>query len=257
MAAVIARAAAAAAAAVAAVVTTAAGCKAPSYHACAIACGEGGSCPSGFRCADDAYCHAEAEYPVESCAADAAPLDAAPPDATPPDAAPLDATPPDAVPATCDFGTASNSAAVTNPQLFAQVIPFAGGASLPPGTYVLSYVDGCARYAPALWWSIHGHADGDVAWWLVGASSTERVRLLPGTVGLLPGTAGPGEANGFERFDDCVAANLELDPITFEHAGGPLGIFQADIHYADNVSGEDGRNPRWRLVLDAPCPPDA
>ncbi|MCB9564429.1 MAG: hypothetical protein H6709_13360 [Kofleriaceae bacterium] len=234
----------------------------PSYHACAVACAADGACPDQYRCSDDGFCHAEDEYPVASCApagADAAPpdaeVDAAPPDAAPPDAMPPDAMRIDAGPTTCDFGTATNSAAVADPALFAQVIPFAGGASLPAGTYSLEYVDGCSKYAASLWWSIHGHASGDVAWWLVGASSADRIVMLPGTVGLLPGTAGPtGDQNGFEDFAACVAANRQLAPLRYQHPGGPLGIFEADIYYPDNVSGQDGRNPRWRLVFDGPCP---
>ncbi len=229
----------------------------PSFHPCAITCGAGGACPSGYLCADDDYCHAETEFPIDSCVApdaDAAVVselaDAGAPDAAPPDAS----QPPDAGPPTCDLGTAANLDAVTNPFLFNQVVAFAGGDELAAGTYRLTYLDGCIKYGPGLWWSVHGRAGGDATWWLVSASAADGLILLPGTVGMLPGTAGPtGDRNGFERFDDCVTANQQLDPVLYEHAGGRLGIYLTDIDYGDNQSGEGGRNPKWRLEYLGPC----
>jgi hypothetical protein len=247
--------------AAAAVATAAVGCNdlAPSFQRCAVTCGAGGSCPSGHLCAADNFCHADSEFPVESCllelpdaateqlAADAAADAAAMPDAGPPDAAA-----PDAEPGECDLGTATNSAAVADPTRFAAVVPFAGGADLPAGSYRIEYVDGCHKYAPTAWWSVHARATGDASWWLVDAASGAELVMLPGTVGLLPGTGGPGD-NGFELFADCVAANLALDPIVYDHGGGALGIHLSDIDYRDNLSGEDGRNPAWRLVYPGRC----
>ena len=237
------------------------------YDPCAVTCGASGVCPQLYYCGADNYCHLEDEVAFESClpavadagsadarSADAGSADAATLDAGSADAGSADATLPDAAPPTCDLGTATNAAAVADPNLFALVIHFAGGASLPAGTYRVDYVDGCMKYASTLWWSIHGRGDGSVAWWLVGGAGADRLALLPGTFGLLPGTAGPtGDRDGFENFAECVAANLLVEPLLYTHAGGPLGLVAADIAFADNVSGEDGRNPRWRLTYLGSC----
>ncbi len=69
------------------------------------------------------------------------------------------------------------------------------------------------------------------------------------------GTGETGDKNGFELFEDCVTANLAVAPLTYEHTGGPLGIFLADTNYPDNVPGEGERNPEWRLVRDGACAP--
>jgi hypothetical protein len=62
----------------------------------------------------------------------------------------------------------------------------------------------------------------------------------------------PGEG-GFANFEDCVAANLLVPPIAFDHAGGVLGVWLADSPYDDNLPGIDGRNPRWRLTRLSEC----
>jgi hypothetical protein len=156
----------------------------------------------------------------------------------------------------CELGIATSSAAVSNPALFGQVFPFANGANLPAGTYEVSYVDGCFKFQSTQWWTIHARADGFTTWWLVGADSSDRKQYLPGTVGYLPGTAtsSVGDQNGYEIFTDCVAANQALPADTYVHSGGPLGIWLADTNYPDNIPGENGRNPAWRLTLLEACP---
>jgi hypothetical protein len=66
--------------------------------------------------------------------------------------------------------------------------------------------------------------------------------MLPGTVGFMVG------AGGFSTFGTCVAENRTRAPIEFAFGGGRLGVWLADEPYRDNLSGEDGRNPTWRLI---------
>lgn len=133
-------------------------------------------------------------------------------------------------------------------------VPFERGADLPAGTYRLEYVDGCIKFAPGQWWSIHAHENGSAGFWLIGDGPDDRKMLMPGTFGYLPGTSNGGRPrDGFERFEDCVAANLAVPPARYEHAGGPLGLWLADTNYPDNVAGLDGRNPVWRVSLVRHC----
>jgi hypothetical protein len=52
---------------------------------------------------------------------------------------------------------------------------------------------------------------------------------------------------------DCVAANLALEPVELEFAGGRLGVWLQDSPYSDNLAGVDGRNPSWSLTLLGDC----
>jgi hypothetical protein len=132
--------------------------------------------------------------------------------------------------------------------LFGDVIYFADGQVLPKGRYRASYDDGCMKYNAAFAWNVNASAtDG---WWLVGASSSDRVTLLPGTAGAL-------FFEGYADFDECVAANRKLPPKEFEFAGGKLGIWLNDAPYLDNQAGTGGRNPKWSLTLLVDkCPPE-
>ena len=149
--------------------------------------------------------------------------------------------------ATCSLGTAASFATDQSLDLFGQVVYFNGGADLPAGPYRVTYVDGCMKYGGGQGWTIHAYADGSDAWWLVGATSADKVVMPPGTVGWAIG------AGAYENFDDCVAANLALPPLDFTFAGGPLGVWLQDSPYSDNLSGVDGRNPKWSLTSLAPC----
>lgn len=141
----------------------------------------------------------------------------------------------------CTFGTATSLAAPGHLDLFGQVSYFADGGALPRGRYGVAYVDGCMKYAGSQGWTIHAYADGSIAWWLVGASTSEKVVMPPGTVGYAAG------AGAFSEFAACVSANLALAPVEFDFDGGVLGVWLQDSPYQDNVSGEDGRNPVWSL----------
>ncbi|HMV67045.1 MAG TPA: thrombospondin type 3 repeat-containing protein [Myxococcota bacterium] len=132
-------------------------------------------------------------------------------------------------------------AAPASVDLFGQIAWFADGASLPAGRYRVSYVDGCMRYNPSQGWAVHAFDDGRVGWWMVGATAAERYAMAPGTIGYLLGEG------AYATFDACVEANLALPPVELDLPGGPLGIWLADNPYVDNVAGEDGRSPQWRV----------
>jgi hypothetical protein len=113
----------------------------------------------------------------------------------------------------------------------------------------VQYVDGCMKYASTQDWTIHAYANGSSGWWLVGATTTDKVLLPPGTVGY-------ASTNGaFINFDDCVTANLALAPKEFDFDGGVLGVWLQDSPYSDNLAGLNGRNPAWTLTLLGACVP--
>jgi hypothetical protein len=116
---------------------------------------------------------------------------------------------------------------------------FAGGASLPAGRYRISYVNGCIRYDPTIYfWAVNGSFNFE--YWIAGATTSDGIQVAPGVVSLAGDTS----------FDDCVATSQGLSAdITF--AGGKLGIYNNDFKPEDNVPGTGG-NPTWRL--DRLCP---
>jgi hypothetical protein len=126
--------------------------------------------------------------------------------------------------------------------VFGAVARFAGGQHLPAGRYRVEYVDGCLKYSGTQGWSLHAYADGHDGWWLVGETTADRIVMPPGTVGFMVG------AGGFSTFDACVAANRARAPLEFNFGGGSLGVWLADSYYEDNLLGEDGRSPTWRLI---------
>jgi hypothetical protein len=150
--------------------------------------------------------------------------------------------------AICDFGTAASFATQQQLDLFGTTVYFGGGEALPAGKYRLTYVDGCMKYASDQDWTIHAYANGgSAAWWIVGATSSERIVVPPGTVGY-------SSANGaYATFDACVAANQALPPVEFDFPGGKLGVWLLDTQYTDNLAGVDGRNPKWNLSLLGAC----
>jgi hypothetical protein len=133
--------------------------------------------------------------------------------------------------------------------LFGQVAYFVDGGSLGRGKYRVTYVDGCMKYSNSGQdWTIHAYASGSNAWWLVGATTSEKVVMPPGTVGF-------AASNGaFAQFADCVTANRALAPVEFDFDGGALGVWLQDSPYSDNLSGEMGRNPVWSLAKLGACP---
>ena len=152
----------------------------------------------------------------------------------------------------CDFGSAQSQATAGTLDLFGQIVYFADGLAFPPGTYRVVYEDGCMKYASSQAWTIHAYnnAGFDHRWWIVGETTSDRKVRTPGTTGIYVG------AGGYETFAACVAANLSLSaPVTFEHSGGKLGVWLHDSNYPDNVAGEDGRNPRYRLERLGSCTP--
>jgi hypothetical protein len=144
----------------------------------------------------------------------------------------------------CDLGSVVGD-------VFGQVVYFANGSALAPGRYRVTYVDGCMKYSGVQDWSVNaygpGSPPGSDGWWIVGASSADQIVMPPGTVGFLVGSG------GFANFDDCVAANLLLPPVDFQFAGGQLGLWLEDSPYSDNVIGNNGRSPTWRLTDVGAC----
>lgn len=148
--------------------------------------------------------------------------------------------------AVCNIGESTSLATPETVQLFGAVSYYAEGAVLDAGRYRVTYVDGCMKYSSAQDWAIHAYADGSIAWYL-GSTTGDKAVLLPGTVGILEG------AGGYADFEACVQANLQLEPVEFEFAGGQLGVWVADSNYGDNVPGEANRNPKWRLERLGAC----
>lgn len=147
----------------------------------------------------------------------------------------------------CDLGSAGSFATQQSLDLFGQIVYFDNGKALPAGHYRVQYVDGCMKYSSAQDWAVQAYADGSDAFWLVGATSADRILVLPGTVGFMVGSG------GFATFDECVATNLALPPTEFDFAGGPIGVWLSDSPYSDNVAGTGGRNPKWSLALLGDC----
>jgi hypothetical protein len=177
-------------------------------------------------------------------AADASPKDAMGPGdaglADVPDVSvdvPIDVGGPDS-PQVCDYGPLVSD-------VFGTTVNWNGGAPLPAGHYRITYVDGCMKYSASQGWSVNAYASGPDTLWVVQNGSTE-IAPAPGTVGFLVGQG------GFASFDACVSANLAEDmPLELDFSGGTLGLRLADGPYSDNVAGESGRNPTYRLTS---CP---
>jgi hypothetical protein len=142
---------------------------------------------------------------------------------------------------TCSFGQASSQATADDLALFGTEAYFNGGLPIPAGDYRITYVDGCMKYGSGQGWTVNAYANGSDGWWLVGATTTDKILVLPGTVGYASGSG------AFDVFADCVAASHLSAPVTFTHTGGVLGVWLQDSPYSDNTAGEDDRNPSWRL----------
>lgn len=148
----------------------------------------------------------------------------------------------------CELGEVSSTGTNENLDLFGRVVYFADGIALPAGRYRIKYVDGCMKYSSAQDWAVHAYPNAEPdGWWLVGADTTDKVAVPPGTIGFLVSNG------GFATFDECVAANLALSPADFDFAGGKLGVWLQDNPYSDNAAGADDRNPKWTLKLLGDC----
>ena len=138
----------------------------------------------------------------------------------------------------CDFGTIVADA-------FGATEAWNGGAALPPGHYRVTYADGCMKYSSAQAWTVNAYANGPDTLYVV-TDANARISPAPGTVGFYQGQG------GFNTFSDCVTTNLSTDaPLEFDFGGGTLGLWLADGPYTDNVAGDNGRNPTYRL---SSCP---
>ena len=148
----------------------------------------------------------------------------------------------------CLIGEARNPATPESLDLFGTIRYYADGEVLPPGRYRVSLLDGCMKYSSNQDWTIHAYEAPDLGWYL-GTLSGEKLVHLPGTVGFL------ASAGAYTDFEACVAANQALDPLVFDFDGGRLGIWLDDSNYADNLPGENGRNPLWELTRLGGCLP--
>ena len=149
--------------------------------------------------------------------------------------------------ATCSFGAASSQATANDLSLFGTPSDFNDGQPIPAGTYVVTYVDGCIKYGGGQGWTVNAYASGTDAWWLIGATTSDKILVLPGTAGYAP------DAGAYADFDSCVAASLLSAPVMFTHKGGVLGVWLQDSPYSDNTAGENDRNPTWRLDAVGGC----
>jgi hypothetical protein len=136
--------------------------------------------------------------------------------------------------------------------LTGQIIYFDNANSLPKGHYRITYIDGCMRYSAGQDWAVNAYTDGSAGFWLVGATSSDRFVMPPGTFGVQGSPLVQGKG-GFTNFDACVLANLALPPAEFDFPGGKIGVWLNDTHYGDNVNGPNGRNPKWQLTLLNDC----
>ena len=144
---------------------------------------------------------------------------------------PLDVSADAAAP--CDYGT------IVSDVSGAPVL-WNGGAPVPAGRYRVTYVDGCMKYSSSQNWTVNAYGNGPSTLWIVGDGS----RIAP-----VPGTTGFTNGEGFATFDACVTANLANDgALQFDFAGGTLGLELEDDPYTDNVPGENGRSPTYRLT---------
>lgn len=150
----------------------------------------------------------------------------------------------------CALGAAGSFATDAQLDLFGDTVYFARGQELPAGRYRVTYADGCMKFNVLQPWTVNQNIGvGTDGWYLVGASKSDRVVLLPGTDIIVPFA-------GYGDFASCVAANRQLPPKEFDFKGGKLGVYLNDAPYTDNLSGEGGRNPKWELTLLVDeCPP--
>jgi len=139
-------------------------------------------------------------------------------------------------PPICDFGTVVAT-------VDGSVVYWNGGQPVPPGHYRVTYVDGCMKYSGSQGWTVNAYAAGTGldAYWLVGGATLNKLAEPPGTSGFLV------NQGGFATFDACVQANASDPPVDVDFAGGVIGVELQDTPYTDNVPGENGRNPTWRL----------
>lgn len=137
------------------------------------------------------------------------------------------------VPPLCDFGTLVSDA-------FGGTVLWNGGAPVPAGHYRVTYTDGCMKYSSSQGWTVNAYANGPDT--LYVTASSQQLAAAPGTVGFFV------NQGAFATFDECVAANQSDAPLEFDLASpAPIGLALSDSPYTDNVAGENGRNPTYRL----------
>lgn len=133
---------------------------------------------------------------------------------------------------------------VTSPDTIQPPAPvyFAAGADLPSGRYRITYLDGCFQVTPFVFGWIAQHDVLDRGVWVVSGSTSDKRFRAPPRPGSHP------------TFQACVAAGRDSPPIDFDFGGGKLGVWLNDSPYNDNVAGEGGVNPTFRLEFLCPLP---
>jgi len=110
---------------------------------------------------------------------------------------------------------------------------FLGGATLPAGTYRVTYVSGALRYSGSTQWTVN---------WPGGDPTNYRVVYDDGASVL----STPLVDGGWHPSIAAVEAANAGKFVTVQHAGGRIGVRYSDAQYSDNV----GPGATWRLSVD-------
>ncbi len=161
-----------------------------------------------------------------------------------------------------DAGCAASDACASDAGSFASelltVFPgpttsfFAGGAALPAGEYRITYEDGCWK-SGVVAWTVNLGLEG---YFVVAGEPAEPVVMAPGTVGTFAGLG------AFSSYTECVAANLGQPAVTFNFAGGRLGLrLQSTPEdllimrflLLEGGESQGGHSPTFRLTCVGSC----
>ena len=141
----------------------------------------------------------------------------------------------------CTFGQAASQATATDLNLFGTPEYFNNGQPIPAGSYRLTYVDGCMMYGPGQGWTVNAYANGSDGWWLVGATTSDKILVLPGTIRL---RARRGRLLGLRQLRGGQPPGPPGD--LHAHRRRPGHLWVARQPYTDNTAGENDRNPSWQ-----------
>lgn len=147
-----------------------------------------------------------------------------------------------ALPDGCVVGQVASTATTSQLDLFGTPAYFNGGQPLPAGTYRITYLDGCMKYGGGQGWTVNAYAANAACWYVIGATTNDRIVVPPGTIGYAVGSG------AYADFEDCVTASRQVPPVDFQLLQpSVLGVWLLDSPYSDNLPGLDNRNPKWQL----------
>jgi hypothetical protein len=154
-----------------------------------------------------------------------------------------------ALPDGCVVGQVASTATTSQLDLFGTPAYFNGGQPLPAGSYRITYLDGCMKYGGAQGWTVNAYAANRACWYVIGATTNDRIVVPPGTIGYAVGSG------AYANFEDCVTASRQVPPVDFQLLQpSVLGVWLLDSPYSDNLPGLDNRNPTWQLsTLTSSC----